>query len=81
MEDLLDSMDFDDFCVFEENLKNNGLELCELVDSDVVLEKLDKAMRDYIDGYDRSESYTNQDTHMNFLRRIRYTTECIMRLM
>ena len=59
-------MDFDDFCVFEENLKNNGLELCELVDSDVVLEKLDKAMRDYIDGYDRSESYTNQDTYELF---------------
>lgn len=66
LEDLLDSMDFDDFCVFEENLKNNGLELCELVDSDVVLEKLDKAMRDYIDGYDRSESYTNQDTYELF---------------
>ena len=59
-------MDFDEFCVFEENLKNNGLELCELVDSDVVLEKLDKAMRDYIDGYDRSESYTNQDTYELF---------------
>lgn len=66
LDDLLDSMDFDDFCVFEENLKNNGLELCELVDSDVVLEKLDKAMRDYIDGYDRSESYTNQDTYELF---------------
>ena len=59
-------MDFDDFCVFEENLNNNGLELCELVDSDVVLEKLDKAMRDYIDGYDRSESYTNQDAYELF---------------
>lgn len=66
LEDLQDSMDFDDFCVFEENLKNNGLELCELVDSDVVLEKLDKAMRDYIDGYDRSESYTNQDAYELF---------------
>lgn len=66
LNDLLDSMDFDDFCVFEENLKNNGLELYELVDSDVVLEKLDKAMRDYIDGYDRSESYTNQDTYELF---------------
>lgn len=66
LDDLLDSMYFDEFCVFEENLKNNGLELCELVDSDVVLEKLDKAMRDYIDGYDRSESYTNQDTYELF---------------
>jgi hypothetical protein len=66
LDDLLDSMDFDDFCVFEENLKNNGLELCELVDRNVVVEKLDKAVQDYIDGYDRSESYTNQDMYELF---------------
>ena len=66
VEDLLDSMDFDDFCIFEENLKNNGLKLCELVDRDVVIEKLGKAVQDYIDGYDRSESYTNQDTYELF---------------
>lgn len=42
--DLLDLMDFDDFCIFEENLKNNGLELCGLVDRKVVVEKLDKAV-------------------------------------
>ena len=55
-----------DFCIFEENLKNNGLKLCELVDRDVVIEKLGKAVQDYIDGYDRSESYTNQDTYELF---------------
>lgn len=66
VEDLLDSMDFYDFCIFEENLKNNGLKLCELVDRDVVIEKLGKAVQDYIDGYDRSESYTNQDTYELF---------------
>lgn len=44
LDDLLDSMDFDDFCVFEENLKNNGLELCGLVDRKVVVEKMDKAV-------------------------------------
>ena len=66
LDDLLDSMDFDDFCVFEENLKNNGLELCGLESRDVIVEKLDKAVQDYIDGYDRSESYTNQDMYELF---------------
>ena len=66
LEELLDSMDFDDFCIFEENLKNKGLGLCGLVSKVVVAEKLDKALQDYIDSFDRSESYTNQDTYELF---------------
>ena len=76
LEKLLSIIEFDDFCQLQQNLKEKGTELIDLIDINVLVSCLDCAMREYIDSLDRAEYYWECDLYELFNSNMIYDGEC-----
>ena len=63
---LLMKMDFDDFCIWQDGLNENKIDLHSKVNIDLFVSQLDRAIRGYIDECDREEYYMEYDMYELF---------------
>lgn len=63
---LLMKMDFDDFCILQDGLNENRLDLHSKMNIDFFVSQLDRAIRGYIDECDREEYYMEYDMYELF---------------
>lgn len=63
---LLMKMDFDDFCILQDGLNENRIDLHSKVNIDFFVSQLDRAIRGYIDECDREEYYMEYDMYELF---------------
>ncbi len=63
---LLMKMDFDDFCILQDGLNENRIDLHSKMNIDFFVSQLDRAIRGYIDECDREEYYMEYDMYELF---------------
>lgn len=63
---LLMKMDFDDFCILQDGLNENRINLHSKMNIDFFVSQLDRAIRGYIDECDREEYYMEYDMYELF---------------